>query len=306
MNTNRICKLFCSASFIVSVLLCSPLTAQTTAPAAPTSAAATAVVASWPADEAGLNALAAKLINGWFKQIAEKDMKGVMAAMQPAFQVITFEGVFDPATSMGYISSLGTKAPKVSDVIATRVGDALIATCLVKADQEMDGKKLSSDAMPRLGVWQIVDGAWKMAAWASLSSPSPRPAPKAPAFAGDAAMNTQGAALLTKLLMAQHKKDLPTFDAMLATGMQVVNFKGQKVRDDMIKGAKMATTELPVIADARATKCGDLLVVTCNLTMGQKVGWATLPANPAPFLAVFQGSGDAAKVIALANTNKEK
>ena len=306
MNTNRICKLFCSASFIVSVLLCSPLTAQTTAPAAPTSAATTPVAASWPADEAGLNALAGKLINGWFQQIADKDMKGVMAAMQPAFQVITFEGVFDPATSMGYISSLGTKAPKVSDVIATRVGDALIATCLVKADQELDGKKLSSDAMPRLGVWQIVDGAWKMAAWASLSSPSPRPAPKAPAFAGDASMNTQGAALLTKLLMAQHKKDLPTFDAMLATGMQVVNFKGQKVRDDMIKGAKMATTELPVIADARATKCGDLLVVTCNLTMGQKVGWATLPANPAPFLAVFQGSGDAAKVIALANTNKEK
>ena len=306
MKTNRIYKLFCAALFIASVVLCAPLFAQTTAPAAPTSAAATTVSASWPADEAGLNTLAGKLLNGWFQQIADKDMKGVMAAMQPTFQVITFEGVFDPATSMGYISSLGTKAPKVSDVIATRVGDALIATCLVKADQELDGKKLSSDAMPRLGVWQIVDGAWKMAAWASLSSPSPRPAPKAPAFAGDAALNTQGTALLTKLLMAQHKKDLPTFDAMLATGMQVVNFKGQKVRDDMIKGAMMATTELPVIADARATKCGDLLVVTCNLTMGQKVGWATLPANPAPFLAVFQGSGDAAKVIALANTNKEK
>ena len=286
-------------------MMSAPLFAQASAPAAPVSAA-TAPAASWPADEAGLNALAAKLINGWFQQITDKDMKGVMAAMQPTFQVITFEGVFDPATSMSHISSLGTKAPKVSDVIATRVGDALIATCLVKADQEMDGKKLSSDAMPRLGVWQIVDGAWKMAAWASLNSPSPRPAPNAPAFAGDAALNTQGAAMLTKLLMAQHKKDLPTFDAMLATGMQVVNFKGQKVRDDMIKGAKMATTELPVIADARATKCGDLLVVTCNLTMGQKVGWATLPANPAPFMAVFQGSGDAAKVIALANTNKEK
>ena len=306
MKTNRIYKLFCAALFIASVVLCAPLFAQTTTPAAPTSAAATTVSASWPADEAGLNTLAGKLLNSWFQQIADKDMKGVMAAMQPTFQVITFEGVFDPATSMGYISSLGTKAPTVSKVIATRVGDALITTCLVKADQELDGKKLSSDAMPRLGVWQIVDGAWKMAAWASLSSPSPRPAPKAPAFAGDAALNTQGTALLTKLLMAQHKKDLPTFDAMLATGMQVVNFKGQKVRDDMIKGAKMATTELPVIADARATKCGDLLVVTCNLTMGQKVGWATLPANPAPFLAVFQGSGDAAKVIALANTNKEK
>ena len=306
MNTTRICKSFIAAALLVPNMMVAPLFAQASAPAAPVSAATAAPAALWPADEAGLNALAAKLINGWFQQITDKDMKGVMAAMQPTFQVITFEGGFDPATSMSHISNLGTTAPKVSDVIATRVGDALVATCLVKADQEMNGKKLSSDAMPRLGVWQIVDGAWKMAAWASLNSPSPRPAPIAPAFAGDAALNTQGAALLTKLLMAQHKKDLPTFDAMLATGMQVVNFKGQKVRDDMIKGAKMATTELPVIADARATKCGDLLVVTCNLTMGQKVGWATLPANPAPFLAVFQGSGDAAKVIALANTNKEK
>ena len=306
MNTTRICKSFFAAALLLPNMMSASLFAQASAPAAPVSAATAAPSASWPADEAGLNALAAKLINGWFQQITDKDMKGVMAAMQPTFQVITFEGVFDPATSMSHISNLGTTAPKVSDVIATRVGDALVATCLVKADQEMNGKKLSSDAMPRLGVWQIVDGAWKMAAWASLNSPSPRPAPNAPAFAGDAALNTQGAALLTKLLMAQHKKDLPTFDAMLATGMQVVNFKGQKVRDDMIKGAKMATTELPVIADARATKCGDLLVVTCNLTMGQKVGWATLPANPAPFLAVFQGSGDVAKVIALANTNKEK
>jgi hypothetical protein len=306
MNTTRICKSFFAAALLLPNMMSAPLFAQASAPAAPVSAATAAPSASWPADEAGLNALAAKLISGWFQQITDKDMKGVMAAMQPTFQVITFEGVFDPATSMSHISNLGTTAPKVSDVIATRVGDALVATCLVKADQEMNGKKLSSDAMPRLGVWQIVDGAWKMAAWASLNSPSPRPAPNAPAFAGDAALNTQGAVLLTKLLMAQHKKDLPTFDAMLATGMQVVNFKGQKVRDDMIKGAKMATTELPVIADARATKCGDLLVVTCNLTMGQKVGWATLPANPAPFLAVFQGSGDVAKVIALANTNKEK
>ena len=309
MNTIRICKSFFLASLIAPALFCAPLLAQATAPAAPASPAAAtsaAPAAAWPANEAGLNALATKLVNGWFQQIADKDMKGVMAAMQPNFQVVTFEGVFDPATSIAHVSNLGTKSPTVSKVIATRVGDALVVTCLVKADQEMDGKKLSSDAMPRLGVWQIVDGAWKMAAWASLSSPSPRPAPKAPAFAGDAAMNTQGAAMLTKFLMSQHKKELPAFDAMLATGMQIVNFKGQLGRDDMMNGAKRATTEMPVLADTRATKCGDLLVVTCNLTMGQKVGFTTIPADPAPFLAVFQGSGDATKVIAIANTNKPK
>jgi hypothetical protein len=47
-------------------------------------------------------------------------------------------------------------------------------------------------------------------------------------------------------------------------------------------------------------------VVTCTLTMGQKIGWTKLPADPAPFMAVFQGTGDAAKVIAMANTNKPK
>jgi hypothetical protein len=40
--------------------------------------------------------------------------------------------------------------------------------------------------------------------------------------------------------------------------------------------------------------------------MGQKIGWTTLPADPAPFLCVFAGEGDAAKVIAMANTNRPK
>jgi hypothetical protein len=40
--------------------------------------------------------------------------------------------------------------------------------------------------------------------------------------------------------------------------------------------------------------------------MGQRMGFTTLPADPAPFLVVFRGTGDAAKVIATANTNKPK
>jgi hypothetical protein len=40
--------------------------------------------------------------------------------------------------------------------------------------------------------------------------------------------------------------------------------------------------------------------------MGQKVGMETLPADPAPFMAVFQGTAASAKVIALANTNRPK
>jgi hypothetical protein len=93
---------------------------------------------------------------------------------------------------------------------------------------------------------------------------------------------------------------------MLADGMQVINFKGQKVRKDIERGAQAATVDEPKIVDARATRCGELTVVTCTLTMGQKIGFTTLPADPAPFMAVFRGTGDAAAVIAMANTNKPK
>jgi hypothetical protein len=289
-----------SQLFVVAGL---PIALQ--APAA-TPAPAPAQAAAWPKDEAGLNTLATGLIEGWFQKMVAKDTAAIEGTMQPQFQRINFEGSFDRAAEVAAIGTLGVTAPTISGVRATRVGDALVVTCLVKVTESANGKKLPSEPAPRLGVWQQVDGAWRLAAWASLEMPATRPAPKAPRFAGDAALNATGSALLSKLLTAQHSKDLPTFDGMLAEGFQVVNFKGQKDRADMIRGAKMATTDAPVIADARATQCGDLTIVTCTLTMGQKVGWDTLPADPAPFLAVFQGTGTGAKAVALANTNKPK
>ncbi|MEI6474913.1 MAG: nuclear transport factor 2 family protein [Planctomycetota bacterium] len=276
------------------------------ASAAQAPASPPAKVIAWPKDEAGLNTLATGLLEGWFQKMVSKDRAGIEAGMQPNFQRINFEGSFDRTAEVAAIASLGVTSPKISGVRATRVGDALVVTCLVKVGESLDGKKLSSEPAPRLAVWQQVNGAWQLAAWASLEMPAVRPAPTAPRFAGDAALNATGSALLAKLLNAQHTKDLPTFDGMLAEGFQVVNFKGQKERADMLRGAKVATTEAPTIADARTTQCGDLMIVTCNLTMGQKVGWDTVPADPAPFLAVFQGSGAAAKAIALANTNKPK
>jgi hypothetical protein len=122
----------------------------------------------------------------------------------------------------------------------------------------------------------------------------------------DEAASNDGAAMVRRFLDAQRAKDLAPFDAMIAEGMQVVNFKGQKAKADIVKGASLATTTEPVIADARATACGGLTVVTCTLTMGQKIGFTSLPADPAPFLCVFEGTGAGAKVVAMANTNRPK
>ena len=291
-----------SLSFIAPFVLAAQIFAQ--APVAP---AAPATAAAWPTDQAGLTTLASTLINGWFAKIAANDQAGISQSMQPNMQLIDFQGSADLTQSLVKIKGLASKSPsKATDVIATRVGDALVATCLLAVNQSVDGKNLPSSAAPRIGVWQIVNGSWQMAAWGSLHMPEVRPAPSAPAFAGDAALNAEGSAMLTKFLAAQQTKNMTAFDAMLADGMQVVNFKGQKVRADMVKGASMAKTQPPIIADARTTRCGDLTIVTCNLTMGQSIAFNTLPADPAPFLTVFQGSGDSAKVIAIANTNKPK
>lgn len=267
---------------------------------------ATAPAAAWPADQKGLDALASKLLMGWMTTAGSGDAGAIEGALAPCFQRISFEGAFDRAGEAGQLKTIAPKNAKFSGVVATRAGDALVVTCLMSVEETVAGKTAKSDDQPRLGVWTIADGSWKLVAWATFNMPSPRPAPGAPRFAGDAALNAEGESMLKRFLSAQHAKEMPVFEAMVADGMQVINFKGQKTGADIIKGASHATTDAPALADTRTTRCGDLTIVTCNLAMGQKVGWSTLPADPAPFLAVFRGTGDGAKVIALANTNRPK
>lgn len=262
--------------------------------------------AAWPADQKGLDALATTLVERWMAAVVAKDQAKLEAMMQPCFQRISWAGAFDRAAELEAIKSLDAKAPKVTEVKATRVGSALVVTCQVAVEEKSSAGALDAGPSCRLGVWQQVDGAWKLAAWATLHMPASRPAPAAPRFAGDEALSKEGAGMVNRFLEAQRAKDLGPFDAMMAEGMQTVNFRGQKDKADLVKGASHVKADAAVVADARATRCGDVTVVTCTLTMGQRMGFTTLPADPAPFMAVFAGTGDAAKVIATANTNKPK
>ena len=295
------------AAFASSVLVAVPAAATQSppVPAAPAVPAAAALPA-WPADDASRNALGASLVTQWMGAIAAADVAAVDRMMQPGFQRIGFDGAVGHAQQLEAVKEMGAKDPKVTDVVATRVGDALVVTCQVSVTQTLAGSQLDAAPACRLGVWQPAPGGWKLAAWASLHMPAARPAPGAPRVTADESASKEGAAMVRRFLDAQRTKDLAPFDAMIAEGMQVVNFKGQKAKADIVKGASHATTTEPVIADARATACGGLTVVTCTLTMGQKIGWTSLPADPAPFLCVFEGTGDGAKVVAMANTNKPK
>lgn len=261
---------------------------------------------AWPTDQRGLDVLGSSLVESWMAAVVLKDPAALEKLMQPCFQRVNFEGSFDRAAEIEAIRKMAASGPKASDVHATRVGDALVVTCELAITEASGVGTLDVKPSCRLGVWQWSDGSWRLAAWASLHMPSPRPAPAAPRFAGDEALSKEGAAMVTRFLDAQRAKDHGPFDAMLAADMQVINFRGQKLKDDLVKGADRAKVDPPVVTDARATRCGELTVVSCTLSMGQRIGFTTLPADPAPFLVVFQGKGDAAKVVAVANTNRPK
>ncbi len=275
-----------------------------TLPSAAQSPPAQAQAAAWPSDAVGLNQLATKLANDWLDAVKAKDSEKLGAMLAPCFQMVTFRGAVDKTGAIARLMEAAVGTVTLGAMNATRVGDTLVATWTLAGYITVSGTSMPATASPRLAVWQSIDGKWTIAAMASLNIPDQRPAASAPAFAGDTALNADGQAMLATFLGAQHTKDMPKFEGMLAEGMQVVNFKGQKLRADIIQGAQRATTGAPNIQDARATRCGALTIVSCNLGMSQKIVFTSLPDAPVPFLAVFTGTGADAKVIALANTNR--
>lgn len=267
-----------------------------------TSLASAAAPPAVPADQAGIDSLGTSLVKGVVAALDSRDAAKLDPLIGEWMQAIDFRGAVDRAGLLAAMKPGKGGASTVSEVTCTKAGNAIVVTCLVEGG--IDPR--SSDATPRLAVFRPTDAGWRLAAWASLDSPETRPAPGAPSFAADADASAEGEKLLGRFLGLQHAKEMTAFDAMLDQGMQAANFRGCQPRSNIIRGAKSAETTEPKMADLRGTRCGDLLVVTCTLTLGQKIGWTTLPADPAPFLAVFEGTGDAAKVIATANTNKPK
>lgn len=262
----------------------------------------------WPTSDQEITELGRSLVNCYAAMIVGQQWDRLEQFLAPCDQSVRFNGASDRSANIEAIKKLNLKPPTVTEIHGTRVGDVLIVASMMIADEMVAGQRLPTDPRGRLGAFAVVDGSWKLLAWANLNSPSPRPAPGSPSFSGDSALNSQAGDLVTKFVTAQYQKDWATFDAMLSPGLQVVNFNGVHNLDKIRDGSRRAEiTAAPTVTDARGTACGDCLIATCNLSLPQKVGvFSSLPADPAPFLAVFVRSGDAWQVAGLANTNRPK
>lgn len=287
--------------FVGTLVACDRWQSPSLSQTAPISATA---ATPWPADQAGLEALGGSLLAAWFEKITARDRQSLEAAMQPCFQRINYEGAFDRAAEIDAIVKLDAHAPEISDVRATRVGEALVVSCSVTVQEKAETTELAPVPSPRLGVWQPVDGTWKLAAWVSLNMPQHQPAPSSPRFTGTDALDAEGGAVLARFLEAEQAKKSGIVEVMLEDGVQAVDFKGAKGRGELLASIRASTMGVPRITDVRATRCGELTVVTCTLVMTQSLGSEHISADPTPFLLVFRGPVASAKVVAIARVHR--
>jgi hypothetical protein len=288
---------------IGSLLLAAPAVAQ--APAAPPAAPADGLPA-WPTDAAGIDALGKSCMWRWVHGMASADAASLERLLHPGFQLLQADGARDRATVLKELKGTGKRELKVTGEKVTRAADAVVVTWQMAVAPAEGAPAGSAEPSCRLAVFVPTPQGWQAAAVASLEMPSPRPAPGEPRIAANSALDGEGESKVLAFLRAQRAKDLKAFDSMMSPDLQVVNFRGQKAKPDLVEGASKVKADEPKVSAARASRCGKALVVTCNLSMGQRIGFTTLPADPAPFLAVFHDAGQSEQVIAIANTNRPR
>ena len=96
----------------------------------------TAPAVVWPTNDSGLKAWGETLTKAGFAKIVAKDWAAVEGQLHPSFQRINFEGAFDRAAEIAEIKALAVGAPTFNTFHATRVGEALVVTCMTAVREE--------------------------------------------------------------------------------------------------------------------------------------------------------------------------
>jgi len=118
-----------------------------------------------------LTEMAGKVLNGYIQ--ATLDGPDTLAPwLAPEFQIMRSNGAGYDRT--GYLTrSVGTikAAPDFSheEVVATRSGDILVTRYMLKINEVIEGKPIAKRA-PRLTVFRMIGGAWKVVAHSNFGA----------------------------------------------------------------------------------------------------------------------------------------
>jgi hypothetical protein len=98
--------------------------------------------------------------------------KALAPMLAPEFQIMRSNGVgYDRDGYLGRSVARISAKPDFSheDIVATRHGDIMVARYFLRIDEVIEGKPIKRRA-PRLTVFRLVDGAWKVVAHSNFGA----------------------------------------------------------------------------------------------------------------------------------------
>ena len=170
----------------------------------------------------------------------------------------------------------------------TRSGDVLTVTFFTTYRGTLEGVAWDVARMPRLAVFGLEDGEWKLQAFANLGQGQM------------ASPETEARKAVNGWLAAVSSGQVDRLRSVLAPEFQIARADGSAYNADYLASDLPKFAAMPGVSKLVATGYGDHLVVRYWLTVDAKIGDQAMEAE-APRLTVFRRTGDAWLVVAHAN-----
>ncbi|MBW2566818.1 MAG: nuclear transport factor 2 family protein [Deltaproteobacteria bacterium] len=112
--------------------------------------------------------LGEKLVRQLWADIKDRNTEGAGKMIAQGFQSVHQDGARNREQEIGLIKELDLGKYNLSDFTVTQNGPVIVATNSVSAEETIDGKRLSTEAAPRLDVFLKTDSGWQLIAHANL------------------------------------------------------------------------------------------------------------------------------------------
>ena len=253
------------------------------------------LVAGWQARDLGIALHAEEstdaLVRGQTERFYEATAGRVPLAdvLGEGFQIMRTDGTRHDRDS--YLAN----PPLIGDYeldrfVATRNGDVLIATFFASLTGTIEGISRVSDAQPRLAVYALQAGEWKLQAFATLG------------LGAIAEPEVAARKALDRWLGAAASGDAAQVAAVMAPEFQLVRADGSAYgAKEYLAGGMPRITGAPKVESLVATGYGDHLVARYDLIIDSALADGRTMKERAPRMTVFRKSGDAWLVVSHAN-----
>lgn len=110
-----------------------------------------------------------RLTRTMWKAIQASDIDAIVTMLADGYQSVHEDGSRDKTGEIELFKGINMGDYTLNDFNVTRVGPSLIVTYSVTVEETIAGQRASTTPAPRMSVWQMTEGGWKLIAHANLN-----------------------------------------------------------------------------------------------------------------------------------------